>query len=372
MSVTRRVAAWAAAAIVVGCCVGLAVFLAHTSNYSFISRAKPDSHRYYVSPSGVDSATGRSVAAPFKTIQHALALARSGDHIVLADGDYYQGLKSVRSGTKQAPIVVEGSQKATVYGDSSRVVEIRHSYLTLRGFHINGQFRPGATKQDFRDKLIYVIGAKPQQGVRGLTITKMLIENAGGECVRLRYFAKHNEISHSTIRNCGIYDFRFQDGGKNGEGIYIGTAPEQRADGKNPTKDVDTSSDNYIHHNIIATHGNECVDIKEGSSGNIVEHNDCSYQMDPESGGFDARGAHNIFRYNDVHDTVGAGVRLGGDGKQDGVSNEVYGNTFTQITGGLLKILRLPQGKICNNTNIGHNDLTTSGEGVDSTLSCET
>ena len=110
----------------------------------------------------------------------------------------------------------------------------------------------------------------------------MTFKNAGGECVRLRYFAQHNEIATSRhSRRCGVHDFRFKAGGKNGEGIYIGTAPEQRGDGKNPTTDPDLSNGNWIHHNSFDTQGNECVDIKEAASGNLVENNRCTGQRDP-------------------------------------------------------------------------------------------
>ena len=52
------------------------------------------------------------------------------------------------------------------------------------------------------------------------------------------------------------------------------------------------------------------LDIKEGSSFNIVEYNKCTGQRDPNSGGLDSRGNDNIFRYNEIYDNLGAGVRL--------------------------------------------------------------
>ena len=93
----------------------------------------------------------------------------------------------------------------------------------------------------------------------------MIIQNAGGECIRLRYFAQENEISYNTIKIVA-YMILFKWKGKNGEGIYVGTAPEQLDDSKNPTDDRDKSNNNWIHHNSIDTQGNECVDIKERSS----------------------------------------------------------------------------------------------------------
>jgi len=349
-------------------CAGVVVFVLGRQALRIF---KPAGTTYYVSPAGDDARTGKSSASALRSIQKALNRAQPGDRVHLADGAYHQSIVTVRSGRKGAPITIEGSRQAVLYGDASRVFEIHHSYITLSGFHIDGQVGVGTTKKDYRDKLIYAIGQTPGKGVEHLKIDGLLVENAGGECIRLRYFARHNEISNTTVRNCGIYDFRLHDGGKNGEGIYIGTAPEQRKDGKNPTADPDLSTDNYIHHNTIDTEGNECVDIKEAATKNLVEYNTCRGQRDPESGGFDARGNNNTFRYNRVIDTEGAAVRLGGDDPEDGIHNNVYGNTFTDNRGGALMVRRLPQGKICNNTIARSTTDATEKNSIDAAASCE-
>lgn len=85
-----------------------------------------------------------------------------------------------------------------------------------------------------------------KQGVRGLRVLNMRFQNAGGECLRLRYFAQKNEIAYSTFTTCGLLDFAFAEGGKNGEAIYIGTSSTQWDDGKNPTADPDASGDNLV------------------------------------------------------------------------------------------------------------------------------
>ncbi|CAN0413449.1 unnamed protein product, partial [Scytosiphon promiscuus] len=88
----------------------------------------------------------------------------------------------------------------------------------------------------------------------------------------------------------------------------------------------DACNDNVVSGNTISTSGNECVDIKEGATGNIIEDNICSNQLDDNSGCYDSRGDGNTFRYNVGSDCLGAGVRLGGwevDGHQYGVGNSV-------------------------------------------------
>ncbi|CAN0542635.1 unnamed protein product [Ectocarpus sp. 12 AP-2014] len=82
----------------------------------------------------------------------------------------------------------------------------------------------------------------------------------------------------------------FNSGDKNGEGVYIGTSSTQWTNGE------DTCNDNLVSGNRISTSGNECVDIKEGASGNVVENNICSDQLDAESGCYDSRGDGNTFR----------------------------------------------------------------------------
>ncbi len=329
---------------------------------------------FYVSAQGNDKNEGIKPDKAFTTIQQALNHAQPGDHIELADGNYFQSPVTVRDGTKNKRITIRGGSKAVVRGEqdkTGRVFQVFHDYTTLEGFTIDGKNGRGDEKAQYQDKLIYVLGKKPKKGVEGLRITRMNIQNAGGECIRLRYFAVENEISHSTIENCGVYDFRFKDGGKNGEGIYIGTAPEQRNDGNNPTDDPDESAYNHIHHNRIRTHGNECVDIKEAATHNLVEHNTCEYQKDPESGGLDARGDFNVFRYNIIRNNEGAGVRLGGDEEEDGVYNDVYGNTIADNIGIAVKITRVPQGKICDNRLENNSDRDSGPKNINPSTHCK-
>lgn len=318
---------------------------------------------WYVSPQGSNTASGRTNDEPFQTIQHALELAKPGDVINLLPGRYAQDISTVRSGKAGAPITIKGDKDAVlVGGGNARIVQLFHDYIVLDGFTIDGKHSSDSSASSYRDKLIYAQGKEQYDGVNNVLITNMLIQNAGGECVRFRYYARYNEFSNNTVKNCGAYDYNFDDGGKNGEGLYIGTAPEQRGDGKNPTKDNDESSYNLIHHNTFNTQGNECVDIKENSKYNIIEYNSCSGQKDIESGGMDSRGDHNIFRYNEIFDNEGAGVRLGGDSSQDGIMNQVYNNTIRNNKSGGVKIMRSPQEKICGNSMENNKKGPTVGE----------
>lgn len=307
---------------------------------------------FYVNPTGSDRNNGTSFDSPMQTIQSAIDKAQPGDTINLAPGRYMQDFITKTDGTQDKPITITGSTDAVIKGGGKpRVVEVNHDFIVLNGFTIDGLWGSANSAKGYRDKLIYVQGKGNKSGVENLKIVNMHIENAGGECVRLRYLAKNNEIAFNTIEKCGVKDFKF--GGmkkKNGEGIYIGTAPEQTGDGKNPTSDLDQSSNNWIHDNDINTQGNECVDIKEGSTQNIIENNSCTGQLDPNSAGLDSRGNNNIFRYNEVFGNRGAGVRLGGDTPSDGSNNQVDGNNIYNNAAGGIKIQAENQQQICGNT----------------------
>jgi parallel beta-helix repeat protein len=324
---------------------------------------------YYVSPSGRDANAGTSASTPYATIQKALSSAPSGATIHLASGTYRQDLTTVRAG-----VTVTGPADAVVVGGgAARVIQVRHDSVTLSGFTVDGKHATTNSESSYRDKLIYAMGGTAGDGVSGLRILGMTIRNAGGECVRLRYLVTKAEVANNRIGPCGAYDFMFSGGGKNGEGVYIGTAPEQQGQNGAPDGRADVSRDNVVHHNAFNTQGNECVDIKENSTANTVEHNTCTGQRDPESAGFDSRGSGNTFRFNTATGNKGAGIRFGGDTSSDGRNNNAYRNTITGNAAGGIKFQASPQGQICGNTmsgNTGGNAVGTYKSQFNPTVTC--
>ncbi|MEU9734800.1 DUF1565 domain-containing protein [Streptomyces sp. NPDC048002] len=307
-------------------------------------------HDIYVSPRGSDTNPGTR-RAPFAGIQRALDVAGPGSTVHLAPGRYLQDFVSRSHGvtlTGPSSAVVQGS------GQGRAIGEIQHDRVRLTGFTIDGLVGDADEKSGYRKKLLYVMSLTPGDGVDGLRITRMTFRNAGEECVRLRYLVTGAEVAHNRITGCGVWDFRFADGGKVGEGVYLGTAPEQQGLNGAPDDRPDVSRDNWIHHNRIDTQGNECVDIKENSTANLVEHNDCTGQRDPNSAGLDARGSGNTFRANRSHHNVGAGVRVGGDTPTDGTGNTIEGNVLLSNAAGGIKFEATPQGRVCGNTLAGN------------------
>ncbi len=325
---------------------------------------------YYVAPTGDDRHDGATANSALATLQRALDQVQPGDTIQLLPGDYYENVVSVTAGRADAPITIMGPADAVLHGNgaASAAFYLTHDYYTLVGFTMDGLYGDPALREGYTDKLLYVQGQHEQRGVTGLQVLHMTFQRAGGECLRLRYFAQHNEIAYSTFLACGLFDFEFADGGKNGEAIYIGTSSTQWEDGKNPTADPDQSSANWIHHNVMNTQGNECVEVKEGGSNNLIEHNSCTGQLDPDAAGIGARGSGNVIRYNRIYGNVGAGIRLGGhrvDDVQYGVANEVYGNTIWQNVAGGINIAIEPQAKICANRVAQNLGKATFGDGSD-------
>lgn len=316
-------------------------------------------HHYYVAPHGDDVDVGESPITAWATLQHALDRVQPGDTIHLLSGDYFENVVSRVDGRAAAPITIIGTVDTVLHGAgaASAAFYLTHNHYTLTGFTIDGLYGDPTRKEGYTQKLLYVQGEKVKQGVTGLRVLNMRFQNAGGECVRLRYFAQKNEIAYSTFMTCGLLDFAFAEGGKNGEAIYIGTSSTQWDDGKNPTANPDESTANWVHHNVMNTQGNECVEIKEGASANLIEYNTCTGQLDPESGGIGARGDRNIIRYNVIYGNVGAAVRLGGHevaGVQYGIHNEVYSNRFLHNVAGGVNVAVGPQTKICGNW-LSHN-----------------
>ncbi len=333
---------------------------------------------YFVDPTGDNDNSGLLASVPLATIQHALELVEPGDTIHLAAGDYYENLTSVTAGRAGAPITIMGPSDAIIRGtgEASAAFYLTHDYYTFTGFTFDGLYGDPTDKDGYTQKLLYVQGMGGKKGVTGLRVLHMTFRNAGGECLRLRYFAHNNEIAYSTFQVCGLLDFVFNEGGKNGEAIYVGTASDQWSDGKNPTADPDASTNNWIHHNIMDTQGNECVEVKEGGYANLIEYNLCTGQLDPDSAGIGARGSRNVIRYNTIYSNVGAGIRLGGhevDGVQYGVNNLVYGNNLLSNIAGGVKIIIDPQKRICGNyltRNLGKQAFGEGSEGYEPAAPC--
>jgi Protein of unknown function (DUF1565) len=333
----------------------------------------------YVDPAlGSDTADG-SRAQPLRSLTAALARTEPGQVIFLLPGDYWEDPKTVRAGRADAPIRVIGSANAVIRGrrtgQDSRLFEVFHSHVHLEGFAIDGLHAPEQSDPllRYREKLLFVVGPQPDSGPLGVRIIGMQFRNAGGECVRLKFGVRQAEFAWNQVSQCGQYYFFTLPplDKKTGEALYIGTAPEQLPDTR-----PDTTGENWVHHNVLNANGNECVDIKEFSTGNLVEYNDCTGQLDTESGGFDARANENIYRYNLSYNNYGAGLRLGGDTSDQGRNNDIYYNAFlnndrtnrSDVPSGIKNAGNRPQRIVCGNLIVGDGSSPFGSAACDSSV----
>lgn len=295
---------------------------------------------------GSDSAAG-TAAAPLKTLGKALSLAQPGTEIRLGDGDYVESVVTSRSGRADAPIRVVGGSRAALRGTGGnrRVFDIKHSWIHLQGFTIDGRL-PGSADVvgSYGGRLVYVSGTSASAMTQGVLLRGLTLRNAAGECVRFKY-ARASEVADNVIGPCGFEDFRFGGGGVNGEGVYVGTAPEQEA-----AAGPDPARWNWVHGNVIATDGSECIEFKENANNNLAENNRCSGGHYVEGGLLVSRGNDNTFRDNVATGNAGGGARMGGDASNQGTGNQIYRNQFAQNARTALILQRGPQGTICGNT----------------------
>lgn len=317
----------------------------------------------FVSPSGNDKNDGQSAKTAFKTIQHGLDVAKPGTVINLAPGIYRETLTTKLNGTESAPIVVRGSDDAkskdkrykTILYGSGRVLNIDHSYYKFEGFAIDGQealagksypadpAKIGAFKDENQSlikdgRLIYIGSNDVTRNLTGIRVNNMYLRGAGGECIRIRNAAHHNEISNSVIEYCGMFakdrgaeSFKYH----NGEAVYIGTSPKSTTQ---PMYKDDTSNLNIVHGNIINTYGSECFNVKENASQNIFTGNECRFNLEPaefSGSNIEIRGDNNLVEKNLITDSFGVNIKLKSDlPVYDKGGNIIRNNTLSRAQKG--------------------------------------
>lgn len=332
-----------------GLAVGLAAAVAGAGGFDTAEGGVLPSRRVWHVLAAAPHQGDGSASRPFKTIEEGLAVAQPGQIVLVHNGTYRTQLRTVRPGQVGAPIRIIGGGATVIGGSGGRTVQILHNYVTLEGMRVTGG-----------DSLVWV------QGATGVRLLNNILHGAGGECVRLKHFARGNEVARNRITDCGRKGFDLAAGKKNGEGVYIGTAPEQLF--RNPDRRPDASDGNWVHNNVIQSRA-ECVDVKEAASRNVVSRNTCTDGKDPDGAGFSSRGRLTWFLGNTVHNHAGAGIRLGGDGASDGTGNQVQQNQLRGTIGYGIKVQRLPQAEICGNV-LGDNRQGKTNGPSDPTAPC--
>lgn len=273
-----------------------------------------------------------TVDQPFLTLGEALELAQPGDVVLIGRGVYRERVRSVRAGTPDRPIRIIGEDGARLESDGrDHLVRITHDHIWLENLKLSDA-----------KTLIWI------ENATGVRVLRNTLTDAGGECIRLKYFARRNEIAYNDIGKCGRTGFDLSAGSKNGEAVYIGTAPEQ-LESTNPSLDPDRSDRNWVHHNTISARA-ECVDVKESATANRVEDNVCLGGDDPKGAGFSSRGRGTIFVRNTSSDHAGSGIQLAGDDHEiDAAESVVVDNAMSGNGAFGLRVLNPSQTLLCAN-----------------------
>jgi len=183
----------------------------------------------------------------------ALADARPGDLILLADGTYVGYFRVTASGTASQRITLCGSRAAVIDGGGiglgGYALQLRANYWTVDGFTVRNRLQ----------------GVEVQGG-RYNTVRNLEIHTMGQEGIHLWSFAKHNLVEGNHIHDMGERTAEY------GEGVYIGSAQSKWPTyfgGKPDQTDSNTVRGNLIGPNVTSEH----IDAKPGTAWNRIEGN---------------------------------------------------------------------------------------------------
>ena len=185
-------------------------------------------------------------------LQRALEGARPGDVIRLADGTYTGRFSAATSGTRAAPITLQGSRRAVLDGDGVKggyAFHLTADYWVLRGFSITN-----AQKGLMAD-------AANHNLIDGLAVFHI-----GDEAIHFRSFSTRNTVQNCVIHDTGLRRPKF------GEGVYLGSAVSnwrKHSNGNPDASDFNRVLNNRFGPNVRA----EAIDIKEGSRGGEIRGN---------------------------------------------------------------------------------------------------
>lgn len=187
-----------------------------------------------------------------KELTAALKEAKAGDFIHLQDGLYKGNFAIKHSGLENKRIVLYGSRRAVLDGQSMKEgygLHLTANYWTLFGFTIRNASK-GLMADEASHNLIH----------------SLELYEIGDEALHLRRFSSYNRIEKVWIHDVGQVNPII------GEGIYIGSAVSNwpTYTGNQP----DRSDYNVVIGNVLGPGLTaEGIDIKEGTQGGTVHNN---------------------------------------------------------------------------------------------------
>ena len=322
----------------------------------------------YVSEDGNDSTGDGSKNLPWRSITKAVGQAVAGTIIVIGSGTYSPGTETVnhiditRSGTADAPIVLQSESKwgATLDGCPIRILGASH--IVLDGLNIVNAYLRGNLK-DARAVAAYgYIDVDEQhpsqfQDIDGLTVINCRMNKTGSCAVAVQgrpydsraedggrtlidHYAhvKNINISHNDISETHV-------GGGSNEQITIQGGCSNAYVGYNHlhTPWVESTESNPADGELWAwDRGVEGIDMKDGVQGGLIEYNtitDCTRKaiyLDGGRASLNSGGAtvtRDIqVRFNDIRRcprSSGINIQCERNGHLDDI--QVYGNNIERV-----------------------------------------
>ncbi len=205
-------------------------------------------------PASASCPSGEAVTNA-KQLQSALSAARPGTSIVLSPGQYVGNFTLTVAGTQAAPVVLCGPSTAVLDGHttgSGYVLHLDHAtWTTVEGLSVTDGQKGVVVDHGSHD-----------------TVADLTVYAIGDEGVHLREFTTDSTVRGNHISMTGLLDQKY------GEGVYIGTANKNWCEytGCQP----DASNDDVVEGNTISDTTAENIDIKEGTTGGLIEGNSLS------------------------------------------------------------------------------------------------
>ena len=224
-------------------------------------------------PTATPPPGGRAISVSTSAqLTAALADARPGDVITMADGTYTsKGLAAAltiggkryygtfvleRSGTAAAPIVLQGTRAAVIDGKPGDVgTGTQYGLYLANADHVtvSGITVTNVTKGIVLDESSFTRLA----GIR--------VHTTGQEGIHLRTFSTDNVVTGNVVHDTGKKNETY------GEGLYVGSANSNW--GTYSGGQPDRSDRNQLLGNTIFRTGAESMDIKEGTTSGVIRGN---------------------------------------------------------------------------------------------------
>ncbi|GII82752.1 hypothetical protein Ssi03_07420 [Sphaerisporangium siamense] len=314
-------------------------------------------------PTPTPTGAGRTVRVSTPAeLKSALAGARPGDTIAMADGVYHDEFVITASGTAGGRITLTGSRNAIIENDltGGGTGGCPSGHLGY-GLHVNGASHWNLSGFTVRDSKKGIV----MDGARNTVIDGVYVHHIQDEGVHFRKGSADGVIKNSTVTDTGLVQPGY------GEGVYIGSANGNWAcfggpDGVDRSDNVQVL-DNTIGPNVTA----ESVDVKEGTSGGVIRGNrfDGAGQKNVNSGDswLDVKGDGYLVESNTGVNPYTEGARVQTVYSPYGCGNVFRSNTFTlgTATGYAIFVNNQPACVSRNAPNVVHaSNFSTGGRGL--------